>query len=290
MEGVLYMVATPIGNTEDITDRAKRILGEADTVLAEDTRVTRILLDKCGITVKNLLSVNGYTEENKSDRIVSAILEGKNFALVSDAGTPCISDPGYILVKKASASGIRVVPVPGANAMITALSACGLPTASFAFYGFLPRKKGDIIEILTKVKEDSTVLAVFYESPLRIIETLGFIEEVFPKAEVVVCNDLTKKFERFYRGTITEVIRELLSNDNREKGEYTIIVKKNADIADETQDEISLEALITDKLVKGAGSVKEAIAEVSAEVKGKYAKSDVYSASLRLKKLFGEEE
>ncbi len=290
MEGVLYMVATPIGNTEDITDRAKRILGEADTVLAEDTRVTRILLDKCGITVKNLLSVNGYTEENKSDRIVSAILEGKNFALVSDAGTPCISDPGYILVKKASASGIRVVPVPGANAMITALSACGLPTASFAFYGFLPRKKGDIIEILTKVKEDSTVLAVFYESPLRIIETLGFIEEVFPKAEVVVCNDLTKKFERFYRGTITEVIRELLSNDNREKGEYTIIVKKNADIADETQDDISLEALITDKLVKGAGSVKEAIAEVSAEVKGKYAKSDVYSASLRLKKLFGEEE
>lgn len=290
MEGVLYMVATPIGNTEDITDRAKRILGEADTVLAEDTRVTRILLDKCGITVKNLLSVNGYTEENKSDRIVSAILEGKNFALVSDAGTPCISDPGYILVKKASASGIRVVPVPGANAMITALSACGLPTASFAFYGFLPRKKGDIIEILTKVKEDSTVLAVFYESPLRIIETLGFIEEVFPKAEVVVCNDLTKKFERFYRGTITEVIRELLSNDNREKGEYTIIVKKNADIADETQDDISLEALITDKLVKGAGSVKEAIAEVSVEVKGKYAKSDVYSASLRLKKLFGEEE
>ena len=283
------MVATPIGNTEDITDRAKRILGEADCVLAEDTRVTRVLLDKCGIVVRELVSVNGYTEEGKSDRIISSLLSGESFALVSDAGTPCISDPGYILVKKAVASGIKVVPVPGATAMITALSACGLPTASFAFYGFLPRKKGDIREVLEGIRGDRALLAVFYESPLRIVETLESVREVFPDAEVVVCNDLTKKFERFYRGSVDEVISELSSNDNSGKGEYTIVLKKNYAKKDD-EEEPSLEARLADKLSKGAESMKDAVAAGAAEVRGIRSKSEVYSASLRLKELIGGKE
>lgn len=283
------MVATPIGNIEDITLRAIRVLSEVDCVLAEDTRVTRVLLDRCGITVKNLVSVNGYTEENKSGGILERLSKGESFALVSDAGTPCISDPGYILVKRAVTRGIKVVPVPGANAMITGLSVCGLPTASFAFYGFLPRKRGDIRHVLFKVKNDAALLAVFYESPFRIIDTLGYIREMFPESDVVLCNDLTKKFERFYRGTIDEVIAQLEANDNREKGEYTVIVQKNVDSYEYyEEDEISLEARLADKLAGGAESLKVAVNMVAEEVKERFPKKAVYAASLRLKELILE--
>jgi len=287
--GTLYITATPIGNLEDITLRAVRILGEVDYILAEDTRVTGILLSRIDVH-KQLISMNGYSEEGKSDRVISDLLSGKNIALVSDAGTPCISDPGYILVKKAVANGITVTPLPGANAAVSALSISGLPTASFSFFGFLPRKDGDIAEVLERVKSDGALLAVFYESPLRIIDNLEHIRDFFPDANAVVCNDLTKKFERIYRGSISAVIDELKDNANSDKGEYTVVIEKNLSVKEETEEKLSIEALIADKLAKGVKTVKEAVALVTAENADKLRKKDVYSASLRLKEFFYDED
>lgn len=217
----LYLVATPIGNLEDITLRALRILKEADFVLAEDTRNTLKLLNHFEIKTK-LISFHEYSSEKKLQSIADQIEASKSVALVSDAGTPLISDPGFKLNLELVKRGINIVPLPGPSALSTALSAVHFPVSKFLFLGFLPHKKGK--ETLLKEIGNSNRAVVFFESPHRIIKTLerleGFVDE---KREVIVCREMTKIYEEFIRGNLKKVILGLKSKE-KIKGEITVVV------------------------------------------------------------------
>lgn len=226
MAGTLYIVATPIGNLEDITYRALRVLKEADLIAAEDTRHSRKLLAHFGITTP-LTSYYDHNQALKGERILTALRTGKQVALISDAGTPCISDPGYQLVRDAQAEGISVVPIPGACAAITALSAAGLPTDSFTFAGFPPNKEGKRRTFLASLTTAHGTL-VLYEAPHRLAATLADVATVLGERRVVVARELTKLYEEHLHGTATEV-RELVQ-DGRERGEVVILIAP----ADET--------------------------------------------------------
>ena len=193
---ILYLVSTPIGNLEDITLRAKRILGEVDIIACEDTRKTGVLLVKLNIPRKRLLS---YYEENELRRIpeiVRLLKEGKNVALVSNAGTPTISDPGFKLVRECLIQGIKVEPIPGPSAILTALVSSGLPTDKFLFLGYLPKKQGKRKKLLENCKLSAVhYTLIFYESPHRLIETLKDLQEIFGDIEIVLCRELTKIYE-----------------------------------------------------------------------------------------------
>ncbi len=225
-KGILYIVATPIGNLEDITLRAMRILKEVQLIAAEDTRRTRKLLRAYDIHTP-LMSLYEQVEERKSGRLVSMLREGINVAYVSDAGTPGISDPGHVLVEQAIAHGIRVVPVPGASAVIAALSVSGLPIDHFIFYGFLPSRKVSRINFLRSVAEETKTLVV-YESPKRLMASLSDIVTVLGDRRVVVLRELTKVFEEILRGTVSSVIRTL--QGRTVKGEITIIIAREKQI------------------------------------------------------------
>jgi len=219
----LYIIATPIGNLEDVSKRALRILSEVDLILCEDTRVTKRLLDFYNIK-KQVLSYHQHSKLNKTDYIIGLLKKGKNLALVSDAGTPGISDPGNLLIKEALISlgdKIKIVSVPGASALASALSVSGFPTDRFLFLGFPPvkNKRKKFFEELVNSKYP----AVFYESPYRILRTLGDLKEIDKTLEVVVCRELTKVFETVYRGNIEKVIKEL--QNDKMKGEFVVIVK-----------------------------------------------------------------
>lgn len=200
MSGVLYVVATPIGNMEDITDRAKRILGEVDIIAAEDTRNTIGLLRRLGIN-NNLVANHKFNERHQCDYLISQLLEGKNIAVVSDAGTPCISDPGSIIVDAAVKNNIQVIGVCGASAVITGISISGFSALTFAFYGFFPKTNHEIREKIEQVKENGIPVSVFYESPLRIKKTINLLCELLSDSEMCLCNDMTKMYERVYRGS-----------------------------------------------------------------------------------------
>jgi 16S rRNA (cytidine1402-2'-O)-methyltransferase len=216
--GTLYVVATPIGNLEDITLRALRILREQATAIAcEDTRQTRKLLARFNIN-KPLISYHEHNEVSRSAEIVELLKRGESVALLSDAGTPLISDPGYRIVNAAVQSGIPVVPIPGASAMLAALSASGLPTNEFCFIGFLPNKPGARKAKLREIAgAGATVIA--YESPHRILETLRDIEETLGSSQIVLARELTKVHEQFLRGTAVELLPAV-----NPKGEMTIII------------------------------------------------------------------
>lgn len=219
-QGTLYIVSTPIGNLEDITLRALRILKEVDLIACEDTRVTRKILTHYQIS-KPLVS---YFQQNQLFRIpylIGKLKEGKNLALVSDAGTPGISDPGFFLIQEAIKQGISVVPVPGASAVITALVVSGLPADDFIFIGFLPRKKGKITKELLKLSELKKTI-VFYESPYRIKKTLEIIAEILPDAEVVLTRELTKKFEEVLRSSPENLLNQIGSRQL--KGEIIVVL------------------------------------------------------------------
>lgn len=221
IKSTLFVVPTPIGNLEDITLRAIRILQEVDTVVCEDTRQTVKLLSHLKIS-KPLISFYTQNQLKRIPQIISLLKQGKNIALVSDCGTPAISDPGYYLIKEALNNNITVVPLPGACALITALVGSGLATDSFVFLGFLRKKTGKMKKELELAKQtDKTI--VFYESPHRILKTLDVCKEVFgDDANIVLARELTKKFEEFIRGSISEVIDNLL---NRQiLGEFVVIV------------------------------------------------------------------
>ena len=218
-----YIVSTPIGNLSDITLRALEILRSVDLILCEDTRVTKRLLDFYNIK-KQVLSYHQHSKLNKTDYIIGLLKKGKNLALVSDAGTPGISDPGNLLIKEALISlgdKIKIVSVPGASALASALSVSGFPTDRFLFLGFPPvkNKRKKFFEELVNSKYP----AVFYESPYRILRTLGDLKEIDKTLEVVVCRELTKVFETVYRGNIEKVIKEL--QNDKMKGEFVVIVK-----------------------------------------------------------------
>jgi len=218
------VVATPIGNLEDISFRAVRILGEADLIACEDTRQTRKLLDHYQIS-KPLVSYHEHNELVRSVELIRDLLAGKTVALVSDAGTPLIADPGYRLVHQARDNGITVIPVPGPSALLAALSASGLPTDSFLFHGFLPSKKSQRRAVLEDCKASPSTL-VFYETPHRILETLEDIGEILGARPVVLARELTKIHEEFLGGTPAE-LREILAKRSSVKGEIVLMIGKN---------------------------------------------------------------
>jgi len=220
----LYIVATPIGNLEDISLRALRILKEVDLILCEDTRVTKKLLDRYQIK-KPLLSYHQHSKLQKVDYIISLLKEGKNLALVSDSGTPGVSDPGNKLVEEVInriGKKVKIIPIPGPSALTCAASVSGFPMEKFLFLGFLPKKKKR--KKVLKEIVDSKYPIIFYESPYRIIKTLKELEEMNKELEVVVCRELTKKFEITYRGKIGGVIKEI--EKDKTKGEFVVIVRK----------------------------------------------------------------
>jgi 16S rRNA (cytidine1402-2'-O)-methyltransferase len=221
---MLYVVATPIGNLEDITYRAVRILGEADLIACEDTRHTRTLLERYGIH-KPTVSYHEHNEAERTAELIERLRRGTVIALVSDAGTPLVSDPGYRLVRAAIAEGIPVQSIPGPSAILTALAASGLPTDAFYFGGFLPSKPGQRANALEALAEESATL-IFYEAPHRILETLDAIEQILGPRPVVVARELTKIHEEFLRGAAAQ-IRDQLAARNAIKGEITVLIGKS---------------------------------------------------------------
>lgn len=218
-KGILYVVATPIGNLEDITFRAINTLKEINFIACEDTRVTKVLLDKYDIK-KELFSLNAQSENHKMLFVIERILKGENCALVSDAGTPTISDPGIRLVNEAIKNEIKVIGIPGANAAILALSISGLPTDSFVYEGFLPQKKGRQKKLKQLAEEERTI--VLYESVYRIEKLLNELNEYMPQRLVVVQRELTKKFEESWRGKPDEILSSLPQKIF--KGEFVVII------------------------------------------------------------------
>ena len=220
----LYLVATPIGNLEDITVRALRVLRECDVVAAEDTRHSGQLLKHFGIA-KPLLSYFQFNEAKRTEEILERLQRGEKVALVTDAGTPGISDPGERVVKAAIAAGFRVEPIPGPCALVAALTASGLPTEEFHFLGFLPHKSGQRRKQLEALRPVSGTLA-FYESPHRIVKLLGELNDIFPDRQIVLARELTKKFEEFLRGKPAELVG--LAEKRTLKGEFVVLVSPAA--------------------------------------------------------------
>jgi 16S rRNA (cytidine1402-2'-O)-methyltransferase len=218
--GTLYLVATPIGNLEDITLRALRTLKECDVVAAEDTRRTGQLLKHFAIS-KPLFSYFQFNEARRSEEIIGRLQRGERVALVTDAGTPGISDPGVRVVRAARSAGLRVEAVPGPCALVAALTASGLPTDEFHFIGFLPHKSGQRRRQLESLRQFAGTL-VLYESPFRIAKLLGELAEVFPEREIVLARELTKRFEEFLRGKPKELI-DLLERRSL-KGEFVVLI------------------------------------------------------------------
>jgi 16S rRNA (cytidine1402-2'-O)-methyltransferase len=219
--GILYVVATPIGNLGDITMRALEILGKVDYILCEDTRETKVLLDRYKID-KKLISYHQHSKITKADYIIQLLLESKNLALVSDAGTPSISDPGRKLVEEVEKiAHIQIVPIPGPSAIVAALSVSGLNADKFTFLGFLPTKKGRN-KIFEEIKEEEKTV-VFYESVYRIIKTLSSLD--IDDRKVVVCRELTKMFEETVKGTKEDVLNYFENNKDKIKGEFVVIIE-----------------------------------------------------------------
>jgi 16S rRNA (cytidine1402-2'-O)-methyltransferase len=217
--GTLYIVSTPIGNLEDISIRAVNILSEVDLIAAEDTRTTRVLLDRYGIR-KPLVSYYSYNEARRTPELISKLRSGSSIALVSDAGTPGISDPATRIVLSALEAGIGVKAIPGASAFLPALIVSGLPALRFAFEGFLPVKKGRRTKLEQLRREEGTI--ILYESPHRLLKTLRELEEILGDREISVARELTKKFEEVVRGTVSAVLDHFLHHPVR--GEFVIVV------------------------------------------------------------------
>jgi len=247
MTGTLYLVALPIGNLEDITLRAIRTLRRVDAIVAEDTRTTRRVLDRYRIDTPFLSSLYQGVEQQRSESIVGHLVEGKDLALVSDAGTPLISDPGYPLVRDAVMSGVRVVPIPGASALLSVLVGSGLPTDRFCFEGSLPRKEGERRARLEALCGERRTV-VFYESPHRLASTLEIVADVLPDRAIVLGRELTKRHEEFLRGTARELIEALASRD-RIRGECALAIA--GDRASEPTSD-------SDRLVTAAKALRDA--------------------------------
>jgi len=283
--GSLYVVATPIGNLDDITLRALNTLKEVDAILCEDTRCSLKLCNHFDIK-KPLYAYHKFNEQEKKDWYISKLQNGENLALITDAGTPCISDPGFVLIREARKIGIPVIPIGGISAVVTALSVCGMDTRSFAFFGFFPREKKLQEEMIATLKMEKAACIVFYESPKRILKTLRFLEERFSDISLFVASDLTKFHERFYYGTIQEVNKEIAYNENVEKGEYTFVLENpyfTVKTGEENED-ISFEAMLVDLCVKQQITLKEAV-EFQKKLNPALKKKDLYDAMLRLKNL-----
>jgi 16S rRNA (cytidine1402-2'-O)-methyltransferase len=272
--GTLYIVATPIGNLEDITFRALRVLKEADLIAAEDTRHTQKLLSKYDIHTP-LTSYHDHNKEEKGPLLVARLLEGKNIALVSDAGTPGISDPGYFLINLAAHENIPVVPIPGATAAVAALSISGLPTDSFVFEGFLPGKRTARIKKLEELATEKRTL-VLYEAPHRIIRTVEDMLTVFGDRRAVLTRELTKVHEEVIRGTLSEILEHLRKGTI--KGEFTITVHGAAE--GQKQADIDPAEYLRNLMLHRGLSKKEAVSVAAKELG--LPKKAVYRESLKI--------
>ena len=283
----LYVVATPIGNLSDLTPRMRAAIETADLIAAEDTRVTMKLLNHWDIK-RPLVSCHRHNEESAAPRIVERMLsEDLTVALTCDAGTPGISDPGCLLVRAAWEAGIPVEPIPGPSAVVTALSISGFDAREFAFYGFLPREKKPLREKLDAIRRGGIPVAVLYESPHRVRELIERIGEAWPGCSLCVCSDLTKKFERVYRGTPEAVLAELNANPASEKGEYCLAADLSAlpppaekpQSADATV--LMLAAILNDDA--------DIAAAADAALAAGCPRNEVYRAKLRIQEMFDEE-
>ncbi len=266
--GTLYIVATPIGNLEDITNRALRILREVDLIAAEDTRHTTKLLQHFAINT-SLKPCHDHNEREQQNYFVQILLAGKNIALVSDAGTPLISDPGFHLVREAQQQGIKVVPIPGACAVIAALSAAGLPSDRFSFEGFLPAKSTARKNTLETLKEEPRTL-IFYEAPHRLLESLQDLVAAFGEnRQAVLARELTKTFETIKNSTLAELTEWVKADSNQQRGECVLLVEgwKTPEQADINQETVRvLKVLLAELPVKQAAALA---AEITGERKNK---------------------
>ena len=219
--GTLSIVATPIGNLKDITLWAIEILNSVDYIACEDKRVTGKLLNHLGIQ-KKMLAINDFNEQEKTPQIVSILLNGQNIALVSDAGTPLVSDPGFKLVRESVKAGIKVESIPGVSALISALVISGMPCDKFTFIGYLPKKDGKKMQLLNDIKKSRECLkstVILYESPFRVLKTLNSVKDAFGDIEVVICRELTKIHEEVMRGKLTDILGRKMTL----KGEFVLI-------------------------------------------------------------------
>lgn len=275
VSGTLYVVATPIGNLEDITLRALRLLKEVDVIAAEDTRHTRKLLTHYGIATP-LTSYHDHSETEKAPALIAQLQAGKNIALVSDAGTPCIADPGFRLVTAAAEAGVSVVPVPGPSMVTALMSVGGLPTDRFAFEGFLPAKHTQRRKALQHLQREERTL-VFFESPHRVLEMLADLEDVCGDRQIVIGRELTKMFEEVLRGKVSE-LRALLETRDI-KGEVAILVAGKAE-SSEPEEARPLAEEIQELSARGF-SLKD-VARIVSDTRG-IPKREVYALGLRMK-------
>ena len=278
--GKLYLVPTPIGNLKDITLRALETLRDVDIIAAEDTRQTLKLLNHFEIK-KPLISYHKFNEQIKSDKIIDLLIEGNNVALVSDAGTPGISDPGSVIVGRCIEKKINFEVLPGATAITTALVYSGLDTTKFLFRGFLPRENKER-KIVTNELLQSQETIIFYEAPHRLIDTLGYLLDTFGDRKIAVCRELTKIYQEIYRGTLKEAVKYFL--ENKPRGEFVLVLegKRLEEIKEEQREEwihLSIEEHIV-KYINGGASKKEAIKLVAKE--RELPKSEVYKFSTNI--------
>ena len=279
--GTLFIVGTPIGNLKDMTERGVETLKEADYILCEDTRTSMKLLNHFEIKNK-LVSYHKFNENEKKDIIVKDLKSGKNIALISDAGMPCVSDPGYLLVKEVRKENIQVIGVGGISASLTALSISGLDSSCFTFYGFFPKETKDKNKLIKEIKNSEVLTYIFYESPKRIIKTLEFLKENLGNVKVSVSKELTKLHEKTYYGNIDKVLKELSKDEKTTSGEYTFIIEKEKIEKEEIT--ISIEALLIDEMIKSNVSLKEAINNLNKKYDN-LSKKEIYNASLKLKEI-----
>ncbi len=275
MSGVLYIVATPIGNLADIGQRAEETLKVVDLIAAEDTRHSARLLKHLGIKNK-LISLHEHNEKTRIEKLVEKLIAGTNIALISDAGTPLISDPGYALVKAVHEAGLKVSPIPGPSSIIVALSGAGIPTDQFSFYGFLSHKNKERMDKLRAIKNQFGTLVLF-ESSHRIVRLLEQLMEVFPGRHIVVAKELTKVYERFLRGTAAQLLAMFAADISLSKGEFVVLIDNpdNMIARELNQEDIDLLRLLKTELPlkkavllasKISGKKKNALYQLALEI------------------------
>lgn len=284
--GKLYIVATPIGNSRDMSPRGREILSTVDIIAAEDTRRSMVLLNKLEIR-NRLVSNHKFNEYGKAKYFINEMLSGRSVAVITDAGTPCISDPGNELIRAAVEAGIPVIGVPGCCAAVNALSISGFDLSSFLFYGFFPRENADRRKLLEKLRRGDTRIFAFYESPKRIMELVDFFIDQQAQVRMCLCNDMTKLHEMAFRGTPAEVKEQLLAKGNYDKGEYAVIVEVAEEyVFNKKEHAVSAEALLVDAMVRDGLSSRDAVAAVLSDENNSYTKNELKAAALNLKRLF----
>ena len=285
--GTLYIVATPIGNSRDMSPRGTAILTEVDIIAAEDTRRSMVLLNKLGIRNK-LVSNHKFNEYGKAAWFINEMKAGKSVAVITDAGTPCISDPGNELIRAAVAEDIPVIGIPGCCAAVTALSISGFDLSTFMFFGFFPRENAERRKLLEKMRRGDTRTYAFYESPKRIMDMVEFFIDEDACCRMCLCNDLTKVHEMTFRGSPEEVRDLLLEKGNYDKGEYVALIEIDDEyVFNKKEHTVSAEAMIVDKMVSGEISLKEAVSAVLEDPNNSYSKNELKSAAINLKNIVG---